>query len=260
MLCHASTIHGYTIAASDGPIGTVSDFLFDDRSWLVRWMVVDTGKWLPGRKVLLPPFVLGHPDIMAREFSVRLTRQQVKDSPEIDTDRPVSRQMETHVYDYYGWSPYWGDGLYMGGYGYVGGALVAPPSMGPRQHAAEEIAAARQFDGDPHLRSTAAVTGYHIHASDGAIGHVEDFLLGDADWSIRYLVVDTKNWWPGKRVVISPRSARDIDWGHRMVNLKVDRQKVKDSPTYNPSTPVDRAFEDGFHKYYGHGFQPGNQA
>src|SRR5271156_3842289 len=173
MLCHASTIHGYTIAASDGPIGTVSDFLFDDRSWLVRWMVVDTGKWLPGRKVLLPPFVLGHPDIMAREFSVRLTRQQVKDSPEIDTDRPVSRQMETHVYDYYGWSPYWGDGLYMGGYGYVGGALVAPPSMGPRQHAAEEIAAARQFDGDPHLRSTAAVTGYHIHASDGAIGHVE---------------------------------------------------------------------------------------
>jgi hypothetical protein len=250
MLCNASSISGYIIAASDGPIGTVSDFLFDDKSWLVRWMVVDTGKWLPGRKVLLPPFVLGHPDSTAREFSVRLTMQQVKDSPDIDTDRPVSRQMETHIYDYYGWSPYWGDGLYMGGYGYVGGVMAAAPALGSQRREVE-IAAARQIDGDPHLRSTEAITGYHIHASDGAIGHVEDFLLGDADWSIRYLVVDTKNWWPGKHVLISPRSARDIDWEHRLVNLSVDRQRVKDSPPYDASSAVDRAYEDDFRNHYG---------
>ena len=99
------------------------------------------------------------------------------------------------------------------------------------------------------------MTSYHIHASDGEIGHVEDFLVEDADWSIRYLVVDTKNWWPGKKVLISPRSVREIDWSARLVNLDVDRQKVKDSPTYNPSMSVDRAYERDFHSHYG-SFRP----
>jgi hypothetical protein len=127
---------------------------------------------------------------------------------------------------------------------------VVSPTLGSRQREAE-IAATQQSDGDPHLRSTEEVAGYHIHAKDGAIGHVEDFLIGDADWSIRYLVVDTKNWWPGKHVLISPRSAREIVWRQRLVNLNVSQQQVKDSPAYNASTAVDRAFEDDFHKYYG---------
>src|SRR5271170_3493067 len=127
MLWNASAIDGYAIEASDGDIGTVSDFLFDDASWLVRWLVVDTGNWLSGRKVLLPAFALGHLDAERREFAVRLTMQEVKDSPDIDTKRPVSRQMEASIYDHYGWSPYWGAGLYMGGYGYDdGGSLMAP--------------------------------------------------------------------------------------------------------------------------------------
>src|SRR5271169_4173869 len=112
MLWHASAINGYAIEASDGDIGTVSDFLFDDASWLIRWLVVDTGNWLSGRKVLLPSSVLGHIDRAGQKFSVRLTMEQVKDSPDIDTDRPVSRQMETNIYDYYGWSPYWGNGFF----------------------------------------------------------------------------------------------------------------------------------------------------
>jgi hypothetical protein len=131
MLRNASKINGYAIVASDGHLGTVSDFLFDDVSWLIRWLVVDTGNWLSGRKVLLPAFALGHLDAERREFSVRLTRQQVKDSPDIDTKRPVSRQMEANVYDYYGWSPYWSTGLYMGGYGYgygYGGGTMGPLS------------------------------------------------------------------------------------------------------------------------------------
>ena len=197
MLRNASAVNGYAVAASDGRLGTVSDFLFDDASWLVRWLVVDTGNWLSGRKVLLPS-VLGHLDPKEQEFAVGLTMQQVKDSPDIDTDRPVSRQMEANVYDYYGWSPYWGTGFYMGGVGYMGGAVAAsPPSEARRRE--DEIADAQRSRDDPHLRSIEAVTGYHIHASDGEIGHVEDFLVEDADWSIRYLVVDTKNWWPGRR-------------------------------------------------------------
>jgi len=251
MLWNSSKINGYAIAASDGQLGTVSDFLFDDATWMVRWLVVDTGKWLPGRKVLLPPFVLGHLDSKEQEFSVRLTMQQVKDSPDIETDRPVSRQMETSIYDYYGWSPYWGTGFYMGGYGFVPGGVPVSPSLQSRQLQVDEDVADRQrSQDDPHLRSIAAIAGSHIHASDGEIGHVEDFLIADADWSVHYLVVDTKNWLPGKKVLISPRSVRDMDWTDRLVSLDVDRQHVKDSPAYDSSTTVDRAYENHFHSYY----------
>jgi hypothetical protein len=250
MLWKASAINDYGIAATDGRLGTVIDFLFEDSSWMIRWMVVDTGNWLSGRKVLLPPSVLGHPDSTRREFAVRLSMQQVKDSPDIDSDRPVSRQMETDIYDYYGWSPYWGSGFYMGGYGYMPGPMLAGPSPEAIRRE-EETAAAHRRDDDPHLRSIEAVSGYHIHASDGEIGHVEDFLVEDGDWSIHYLIVDTKNWWPAKKVLISPRSAREIEWSHKLVHLDVDRQTVKDSPAYDSSTTVDRAYENHFHGYYG---------
>jgi hypothetical protein len=246
MLRNASAIKGYAIAASDGRIGSVSDFLFDDASWLVRWLVVDTGKWLSGRKVLLPPSAVRNPAPTANEFPVNLTMQQVKDSPDSDTDRPVSRQIEANIYDYYGWRPYWGTDLMMGGYGSFGGGAIAPlPTQGSRQRA-EDIVNAQHSDNDPHLRSIEAVTGYHIHASDGEIGHIDDFLVEDADWSIHDLVVDTKNWWHGKKVLISPSWTSDINWTDNVVKLNVDRKRVKDSPTYDASTTVDRALQETF--------------
>lgn len=254
MLKNASGIHGYAVAASDGLLGTVSDFLFDDASWLVRWLVVDTGKWLSGRKVLLPVTVLGHLDLQKRQFSVRLTMHQIEDSPDIDAERPVSRQMETSIYNYYGWSPYWGAGYYVGGFGFMGGGMAPAPSSHARRHAKEIAAIQRSRQrsrDDPHLRSIDAVTGYHIHASDGEIGHIEDFLVEDADWSIHYLVVDTKNWWPGKRVLVSSRSVGDVDWTGRLVTLDVDRQRIKDSPAYDPSMTIDRAYDEKFLTYYG---------
>ena len=257
MLTNASTIHGTAIVAKDGELGTVTDFLFDDASWLVRWLVVDTGKWLSSRKVLLPASVLGHLDPKAHEFSVRLTMQQVKDSPSIATDRPVSRQMETNVYDYYGWSPYWGTGFFMGGYGFVPDSATAlPPQEVMKQDA--DLAEIQRAKDDPHLRSIEAVTGYHIHASDGEIGHVEDFLVEDADWSIHYLVVDTKNWLPGKKVLISPLLAREINWAENLVNLSVDRQRVENSPAYEATTTVDRAYEKELHRHYGD-IRPGSR-
>lgn len=245
MLRNASAIKGYVITASDGRIGTVSDFLFDDASWLIRWLVVDTGNWLTGRKVLLAPSVLGHLDPNGSEFSVSLTMQQVKNSPDIDTERPVSRQIESDIYDYYGWSPYWGTGAGYLGFGFGGGATAPLPSPRSRRRA-EDIAAARRSDDDPHLRSVEAVTGYHIHASDGEIGHVADFLVEDSDWSIHEIVVDTKNWWPGKNVLISPRLIREIDWMDNAVKLNVDRERVKNSPASDTSTTVDQALQETF--------------
>jgi sporulation protein YlmC with PRC-barrel domain len=249
MLSNASAITGYAIVASDGKIGTVSDFLFDDVSWRIRWLVVHTGSWLSGRRVLLPPSVLGHLDPERHEFSVKLTRQQVEDSPDVATEQPVSRQMEVSIFDYYGWTPYWTTGFYMGGSGYLNGAMASVPYLGASVSEAD-VADSMRDAGDPHLHSIDAVTGYHVHANDGEIGHVEDFLLQEADWSIRYLIVDTKNWWPGKRVLISPRSAREVNWVDEQLILNVDCQRVRNSPAYEPSRTVDRAFEDHFHRYY----------
>jgi hypothetical protein len=250
MLRKASAIHGYAIAASDGRIGTVDDFLFEDISWLVRWLVVDTGKWLSGRKVLLPLSVSGKLDPNGREFAVELTKQRVKDSPGIDTDRPVSRQTETNIYDYHDWQPYWSAPMLLGGYGYGGRAAAVSPVPESRL-LAEDIAAGQRSNDDPHLRSIAAITGYHIHAADGEIGHVADFLVEDADWGIKYLVIDTHDWWPGKSVLISPRSVREIDWTDNLINLKVSRQTVKGSPAYDASTIVDQVYEKHFHDHYG---------
>jgi hypothetical protein len=254
MLRHKSEIDGYAIHASDGLIGTVRDFLFDDATWLVRWLVIDTGNWLPGRRVLLPPGALADVNHMGRQFSVRLTKQQVKDCPDVESDRPVSRQSETSIYNYYGWSPYWGAGSYLGMVGYGGGYMGGSPAILPfleLMQREKEIDDARRSKDDPALRSANEVVSYHIHARDGQIGHVEDFLVEDDDWSIHYLVVDTKNWWPGKKVLISPMSVRKIDWASGQVSLGANRQKVKDSPAYDPSMAVDPIYEKSFQKHYG---------
>src|SRR5665213_2317578 len=254
MLRRESEIDGYAIHANDGLIGTVSDFLFDDATWLVRWLVIETWNWLSGRKVLLPPSALADVNHIGHQFSVRLTRQQVKECPDVESDRPVSRQSEADIYNYYGWSPYWGAGSYLGMVGYGGGMMGATAAARPslelmqREKAIDDAQRSRD---DPALRSASEVTGYHIHASDGEIGHVEDFLVEDDDWSIHYLVVDTMNWWPGKKVLISPMSVRKIEWADRRVNLGADRQKVKDSPAYDPSTTVDPIYETNFHNHYG---------
>jgi hypothetical protein len=250
MLKPASDINGCAIAAADGEIGHVSDVLFEDDSWLVRWVVVDCGNWMTDRKVLLPPSALGHLDLQRREFSVRLTREQVKDSPDVDTDRSVTRHMEGNVYNHYGWTPYWGTGFFFGGGGYVGGAMSAPYLMA-RDKAAELTAAADEGDDDDaHLRSANSVKGYHLQATDGDIGHVQDLLLEDADWSLRYLVVETSNWWPGKRVLISPGSVLRIDWSDRKVEVRVDREKVKTAPAFDKAASLGRGYNEAFDRHY----------
>ncbi len=220
MLWNASTINGYTIDASDGQIGAVSDLLFEDADWAVRWLVVKTGALLSGRKVLLPLSALGQPDAKSSRIPVSLTMQQVQDSPDVDADLPVSQQSEAQIDTYYGRAVSANDGS------------------------------------QPHLRSIAAVTGCYIHATDGDIGHAEDFLIDDSGWSIRYLIVDTQNWWAGEKVLISPRSVRRISWQDKLISLDVSRQKVKDSPRYDATRTVDGMYEEEFYTYYGIKFTP----
>lgn len=242
MLWNTSGIHGYTIAATDGAIGTVSDVLFSSANWRIRWLVVDTGNWLPGRHVLLHPSALGEPDAEIRQFPVKLTKMQVKDSPEIHTHMPVSMQMESRLYDYYGWDPAWGETYALQG-------AMAVPLAQPLYYTPKDDDRAQHRDmaseeGDPDLRSAHSVSGYHLHATDGDIGHVSDFLVEDQSWIIRYLKAETSNWWVGKTVLISPRSIGNINWSERTVDVSLTRDAIKASPPYKHGETVDGAFDE----------------
>ena len=221
MLWNASTINGYDIVASDGCLGTVNDLLFEDAGWTIRWLVVDTGNWLSGRKVLLPVSALGKPDPSLRQFPVKLTMRQVKDSPDVGTDQPVSRQIEENVYSYYGWDPYWGNSSVPLSNA-MARPLVAPLNMSEANPVDPDSTNVQLNDGYPHLRSISVVTGYNMNATDGEIGHAENFLVHDDSWSIHYITVDTRNWWPGEKVLISPYSIQEIDWEASALNQTED--------------------------------------
>lgn len=253
MLQVVSALKGYDIQAEDGRLGTVSDVLFDDQSWKARWLVVDTGTWLTERKVLIHPSAIGAVDFERRALSVALTKKQVEESPDIRQDRPVSRQMQNDLYGYYGWDPYWGGGMYgLYGAGMYGGGLA--PIAANRSASAARHAEHCEIDaqeGDPNLRSAAEVTGYHIHATDGGIGHVEDIIIESSGWGIRYLVVDTSNWWFGQHVLIAANAVREVDWSGRQVHLDVAREQVKTSPPWDPASMITEDGEKRLHTHYG---------
>lgn len=244
MLRSLNRMRGYELRASDGAIGQCRDFLFDDRHWAVRYMVADTGKWLVGKKVLISPISFGEPDWAAEVFPVRLTKQQIEESPDLDEDAPVSRLYEELWHKHYAWPYYWaGPGVW--------GAGAYPAAL-----FAQEVAEAERQDEDAkrpeesHLRSADEVQNYHIHATDGQVGHVEDFIVDEPVWLIRYLVVDTRNLLPGKRTLVSPNWIKQVDWAGRevVVNLSVDA--VKNSPEYDPSMTVSREYEAELYDYH----------
>jgi sporulation protein YlmC with PRC-barrel domain len=269
---NASELTGYDIHASDGSIGSVVDLLFDDNEWTVRWLVIDTGNWLPGRQVLLPPSCVERTESVRRQLQVELTRKQIEESPGLDSDAPVSRQKEAEIYSYYGWPGYWAGGV---GEPAVYRPIVPPltEAGAPTQRAAgaptQRAAGAptqrndapldqglterqqqRERNGDPHLRSTGSVTGLSIYATDGAMGHVEDFIVDDRGWVIRYMVVDTVNWWPGRKVLVSPNWVVDISWDEQNVTVELTRDQIEHSPEYEPGKLVDRGYEERLYTHY----------
>lgn len=242
MLRSSKEIIGYPITAQNGDIGRCKDFLFDDVAWTVRYMVADTGRWIPGRKVLVSPMSLDKPDWGSKRIPVKLTKKQVEDAPALEIDEPVSRQHEGELLRYYGYPYYWiGDGLW--------GMAASPDALARKVE--ERGSGVPALSGDPHLRSVDEVTGYHIHARDGEIGHVEDFILSDETWALRYLVVDTRNWLPGKKVVISPDWVEEVRWADEEVVVELTRKEIEDSPPYDPNLPVNRDYEVRLYDFYG---------
>jgi sporulation protein YlmC with PRC-barrel domain len=218
-------LRGRPIHAVDGEIGGVADFYFDDDEWTVRYLVVDTGRWLPRRQVLLPVSALLRDADLTSSIPTRLTREQITRSPDIDTRQPVFRRMELHALRYYGYPMYWG-----------GSALWGPaptpwfgariPPAGVVSASDEEIRAAEADARATHLRSCREVTGYHIRATDGELGHIDDFVIDADTWAIRHLLIDTSNWIGGRAVLIEPRWVTQVSWDDRILSIAVAREAI----------------------------------
>jgi hypothetical protein len=247
MLREVSTLKGLTVHATDGDIGSVYDVYFDAKTWTVRYFVIDTGTWLSGRRVLISPLSLKAPGVVENHLNVRLTKAQIEQAPSWDTDRPVSRQYEVAYAAYYEHPYYWTGPAR---WGWAWDPLIgARPESHPTP-VEEEIRARERESADPNLQSARDVIGHHVRGEDDDVGHVEDFLVDDATWAIRYLVIDTRNWLPGRKVVISPSWIRDVNWADSRVEVELRRAEIESAPEYDHTLPMERAFESRLHEHY----------
>lgn len=239
MLNKAKILNGYKLAGFDGEIGKVREFYFDDQHWTIRYLVADTGNWLTERQVLISPYALAAMNKEEHCITVDLTKKQIEDSPPLNSDKPVSRQFEEAYYGYYGW-PVYSAGPYMWG--------AYPNLVRDRNQWGKKTRGEKSWD--PHLRSTYEVSSYFIQAVDGEIGHVDDFIIDDETWAIRYLIIDTRNWWPGKKVLISPQWIRRVSWDKSKVFVNLTREAIRQSPHYTEESLVTRDYETALHRHY----------
>jgi uncharacterized protein YrrD len=249
MLRSVKSLEGNTLGATDGTIGKLKDFYFDDEAWVIRYAVVDTSTWLGGRKVLVSPYAIREPSTVVGTLPVSVTREQIRNSPSIDTDKPISRQYEKTYLGYYDYPYYWGGFGLWGDYNYPG--TLSDGLIESRYRGYLHSPSAEDSGSDPHLRSCNAVKGYHILASDGEIGHVQGFVLDDHSWAIRYLVVNTSNWWIGHEVLVSPEWIQDVSWSESTVTVDLSRKSIKDAPVYDGNAMLDREVEVGLYRHYG---------
>ena len=225
----------------------MDQFYFDDETWAIRYLTVETGGWLGGRQVLISPISVVHTDWQARRLDVALTKKQVENSPDIDTHKPVSRQHEADIPRVLRISLLLGRSLSVGP-GVLPGGLGRSNncSYGSRRRTGFE-----RESTDSHLRSTKAVTGYHIEATDGEIGHVDGFVMDDEAWAIRYIEVATRNWWPGKKVLVSPAWMERVSWPESKVYVGLSREAIQNGPEYIESMPITREYENRLYSHYG---------
>jgi uncharacterized protein YrrD len=239
MLYKVKTLQGCKLDSLNGEIGKAQEFYFDDQHWVVRYLVADSGNWLTGRRVLISPYALVAVSHDEQTIKVNLTKQQIEDSPALDSDKPVSRQFEESYHGYFGWPLYWG-GPYMWGY--------SPKIVRDQEKWREYTSGEKPWN--PRLRSTSAVTGYHIQSEDGEIGHVEDFIIDDDTWAIRYLIIDTQNWWTGKKVLVATKWIERVSWSESKIFINLSAESIRQSPEYSDKSLLTREYESKLHGHY----------
>jgi uncharacterized protein YrrD len=248
MLRSAKELYGYKILALDGEIGHVHDFYFDDEGWEMRYLVVDTGPWILGRKVLISPLALGKPDWLARNFPVNLRREQIENSPDIDTDEPVSRQQQKALHEYFSWPIYWTTPFSTSQATRV---FVNVKREAIQEKEAGEAVKEGETEPDSHLRRAKEVIGYNVTGRDNGLGRVADFILDDESWVLRYLVLDASDLIQGKKVLIAPFWIQWIRYDNKEVFIDLPAQDIKDSPPFDPTQPLNREYEEVLYDFYG---------
>lgn len=223
MLKSLKSIRKHKLKARDGQIGSVDDFYFDDLSWTIRYLVADTGHWLPGRLILIAPASIADLDWHGREVRADLTVEQIENSPPIEEHRPISRQEESKLVRFYNWPPYWAAVPPVGG-------QPIPPETVQRELTQEKPADEKE---DVHLRSFREVRGYSVQAMDGSVGHLEDMLIDDGDWTCHQVIVDTTNWWPGGHVALDARQVSHFDWHQQAIHFHLNREDIRHAPSFN---------------------------
>lgn len=242
MLRSLKDINGYKLNAVDDNIGKIIDFYFDDLVWKIRYIVSDTGRWLPGRKLLISSQEIETSGWADHLQAATLARDKIQNSPDMKVDLPVSRQEEIKLVQYYGWEPYWESKEFSSSLSNT--PPESPPVVEPASDGTDD-------DSQTHLRSVNDITGYHIEANDGEIGHVEDIIVEADDWVIRYLVVNTGKWLPGRKVLISPTWTQKINWSEKNLISNLSREDIEHSPEFDPTEPVNREYETQLYDYYG---------
>ena len=219
MLHKIKELYGNSLAASDGCIGHVDDFYFDDQRWGIRYLIADTGNWMPGRMVLLSPHAFGHLNQSERELQINLTRQQIEDSPAIEAHIPVSRQYEMDYNTFYNWPLYWNGDLLWGVTGYPMGVSRTQEEL--------DSYAQEHLNDDKHLQSTHAVHGYSVIATDGKVGHLSDFLVDGKSWRIEDLAIETGHWYSGKEILISTSNVTRISYEESKVFVNLAKSDIE---------------------------------
>jgi stress response protein YsnF len=244
MLRNSNQLKGMAIHATDGELGTVDELYFDDESWGIRYLTVETGGWLGGKDVLISPYSVNSTDWEGRRVNVSLTKKQIENSPSIDTHKPISRQHEASYLGYYEYPYYWG-GPYLWGSGYCPGSPVG--NFATQQKRTDALFGPSDF----HLRSAEEVKKYHIEATDGEIGSVNGFVIDDEAWAIRYIEAVTRNWLPGKDVLFSPAWIKRVSWADSKVYVELTREAIKNCPEYSESKEITRDYENAIYRHYG---------
>lgn len=254
MLHSTKELQNYTVRAEDGDVGKIYEFYFDDKEWTIPYLVIDTGTWLPGRKIMMPVDVFGQVDQKHGILPVALTIEEVRSRPDVTRVTSVSEHYESSKI----LGPYAGPPLDQLGEGLFDEKHIGmdPDSLiqtvKAKEEAEERLSAPvrKVRTGGGLLQSTRQIIGYYIQAQDDEIGHVEDFIIDADTWTIRYMIIDTVNWLPGKKVLVSPAWIDMIDWNSSKVYVNLSQEAVKNSPVYDSSAPLSQVYEDQLYAHY----------
>jgi len=226
MQLNINSLLGFSLSAIDGEVGMVEEIYFDDRNWAIRYLVVKTGQWLSGRKVLISPLAFDRSQWNGRTFPVNLTINQILNSPDGDTNRPLSLQHTKALNEYYLWQPFMDNGFY---------APVHCDQPDLTEKPTINCPSAENF----HMRSTRDTRGFRIHAKDGEIGFVSGFIVEDESWKIVYLVVIAKSIFGDQKILISVQDICKIKWTESKIYLDISVKAVEQSRTFDGSKIAD---------------------